>query len=334
MKFIHLLIIVLLFFSACKLEGDAKKSITNLDPLPSWNEGSAKQSIIDFVERSIDENGAQFISIEDRITVFDNDGTLWSEQPLYFQLFFALDQVKDLASEHPEWQSTEPFKSVLEGNIEGAMQQGESALIQIIEATHGGMNAEVFEGRVREWMKTARHPRFKKPFTELIYQPMLEVLQYLRANNFKTYIVSGGGIGFMRPVTNELYGIPADQVVGSRMKVAYDVENKVINRFPELSFIDDKAGKPVGIYNLIGKKPVAAFGNSDGDLNMLQWTATNENSFMMYVHHTDSVREWAYDSISHIGKLKKGFIEAQTNGWTIASMQDDWKVIYPFELKK
>lgn len=303
---------------SCNLEQDSKNtSSIPKDPLPSWNEGLSKQSIIDFVENSKDEGGNTYIPIEDRIAVFDNDGTLWSEQPLYFQLFFAIDQVKVLAADHPEWKETEPFKSVLEGDMQNVMQQGESALLKIIEATHGGMTAQAFEQNVKNWMKTARHPKFDKPFTQLIYQPMLEVLQYLRANDFKTFIVSGGGISFMRPVTNELYGIPADQVVGSMMKTEYDIENKIINRLPTLSFVDDKAGKPVGIYNLIGKKPVAAFGNSDGDLNMLQWTSTNQNSFMMFVHHTDSVREWAYDSVSHIGRFKNGMLEAQAKGLSL-----------------
>lgn len=304
------------------------------DPLPSWNEGVNKSAILNFVKSATDSSSESFVEIKNRIAVFDNDGTLWSEQPMYFQLAFALDQIKKLAPEHPEWNETEPFKSVLAGDMASVMKQGEGALIQLVLATHGDVTADDFETRVKEWMATARHPRFDRPYTDLIFQPMLEVLEYLRANDFKTFIVSGGGIGFMRPVTNQLYGIPAEQVMGSMMKVEYDKENKVINRYPELSFIDDKAGKPVGIYNFIGKKPIAAFGNSDGDLQMLEWTSTNSNSLMMYVHHTDEEREWAYDSLSHFGKLKEGLAVANESGWTVVDMKNDWKVVYPFELKK
>lgn len=304
------------------------------DPLPSWNEGVNKSAILNFVKSATDSSSESFVEIKNRIAVFDNDGTLWSEQPMYFQLAFALDQIKKLAPEHPEWNETEPFKSVLAGDMASVMKQGEGALIQLVLATHGDVTADDFETRVKEWMATARHPRFDRPYTDLIFQPMLEVLEYLRANDFKTFIVSGGGIGFMRPVTNQLYGIPAEQVMGSMMKVGYDKENKVINRYSELSFIDDKAGKPVGIYNFIGKKPIAAFGNSDGDLQMLEWTSTNPNSFMMFVHHTDEEREWAYDSLSHIGKLKEGLVVANDSGWAVVNMKSDWKVIYPFELKK
>ncbi len=318
---------------SCGPEND-KVSEVNQTPLPSWNEGASKSAILNFVQSVTDSTSASFVAIQDRIAVFDNDGTLWSEQPMYFQLAFALDQIKKMAPDHPEWNETEPFKSVLNNDLASVMQQGEHALIQIIMASHGGMTTNKFEVNVTAWMKAAKHPRFGRPYTDLIYQPMLEVLEYLRANDFKTFIVSGGGIGFMRPVTNQLYGIPAEQVMGSMMKVEYDKENKVINRYPELAFLDDKSGKPVGIYNFIGKKPIAAFGNSDGDLQMLEWTSTNENSFMMFVRHTDAEREWAYDSLSHIGRLKEGFAVAAASGWTIADMKKDWKVVYPFELEK
>ena len=331
-KFLPALFILAAF--SCQQALEDKKSVyVDPDPLPSWNEGKAKASIIEFVEKSIDDSNDTFVPVSDRIAVFDNDGTLWSEQPMYFQLAFALDQIKSMAVDHPEWKSKEPFKSVLNNDLKGLMAQGEHALLQIIAVSHSGMTTDEFEEQVKSWMESAKHPRFDRSYTEIIYQPMLEVLEYLRTNDFKTFIVSGGGIGFMRPVTEEMYGIPAEQVVGSMMKVEYDKETRVINRFPKLAFLDDKSGKPVGIYNFIGKKPVAAFGNSDGDLQMLQWTSTNPNSFMMYVHHTDSVREWAYDSLSHIGKLKEGLKEATENGWTVASMKDDWKVVYPFELE-
>ena len=336
MKKYNFIIVVLLVSSlvSCnsKETNKSNEGKQKTEFLPSWNEGATKQSIINFVKRTTDSTSSSFVAVEDRIAVFDNDGTLWSEQPMYFQLAFALDQIRKLAPEHPEWQETEPFRSVLNGDMASVMRQGERALVQIIMATHGGMPVDDFEASVREWMRTAKHSRFNRPYTDLIYQPMLEVLDYLRDNDFKTFIVSGGGIGFMRPVSNQLYGIPAEQVVGSMMKVEYDKKNKMINRYPELAFIDDKSGKPVGIYNFIGKKPIAAFGNSDGDLQMMEWTSTNLNSFMMYVHHTDSVREWAYDSLSHIGKLKEGLAVAAKSGWTIADMQKDWKVIYPYEL--
>ncbi|MGL1888420.1 MAG: haloacid dehalogenase-like hydrolase [Reichenbachiella sp.] len=303
--------------------------------LTSWNEGASKASLISFVEGAIDSSGQGFIPESDRVAVFDNDGTLWSEQPMYFQLFFAIDQIKNMAADHPEWKDTAPFKSVLNNDMEGLMAQGEHALLQIIAASHGGMTVKEFESQVKSWMQDARHPKFDRPFTDLIYQPMLEVLIYLRANGFKTYIVSGGGVGFMRPVTEQLYGIPADQVVGSMMKTEFVLteEGPQINKLPELYFVDDKAGKPIGIYNFIGKQPVAAFGNSDGDLQMLQWTDGNDlPSFQMYVHHDDAVREWAYDSLSHIGRLNNGFTEASANDWTITSIKDDWNVVYPFEL--
>lgn len=329
----YLLLVVLFVFNVgCESHKEESEKTLRVDPLPSWNDGPSKSAILNFVQSSTDSLSSTFVLVEDRIAVFDNDGTLWSEQPMYFQLAFALDQIKLLAPEHPEWNETEPFKSVLDGDLASVMKQGEGALMQIIMATHGGMDADDFESRVSEWMKTAKHPRFNQPYTDLIYQPMLELLEYLRMNDFKTFIVSGGGVGFMRPVTHQLYGIPAEQVVGSMMKVEYDKNEKVINRYSELAFMDDKSGKPVGIYNFIGKKPIAAFGNSDGDLQMLEWTSTNQHSFMMYIHHTDKEREWAYDSSSHIGKLKEGLQIAKKNGWTVVDMKKDWKVIYPFEL--
>ncbi len=333
MKYLSIITIAFVLFSCQQALEEKKSAYVDQDPLPSWNDGQARQSIIDFVKRATNDSDSGFIAVEDRIAVFDNDGTLWSEQPMYFQLAFALDQIKIMAADNPGWKNKEPFKSVLNDDLPGLLAQGEHALLQIVAVSHSGMTTDEFDQQVRSWMASARHPRFDRPYTEIIYQPMLEVLEYLRANDFRTFIVSGGGIGFMRPVTNKMYGIPAEQVMGSMMKVKYDKENKIINRYPELAFLDDKAGKPVGIYNFIGRKPVAAFGNSDGDLQMLQWTSTNPNSFMMFVHHTDSIREWAYDSLSHIGRLKEGLKEAKENGWTVASMKDDWKVIYPFEIQ-
>lgn len=308
---------------------------TKENPLQSWNEGNSKKSIIDFVESVTDKNSATYVEPSERIAVFDNDGTLWSEQPMYFQLYFTIDRVKELANKHPEWKKEQPFKAVLENDMKTLAASGEHGLLELVMATHGGMTTTEFEQIVKDWTTTAKHPRFNKPFTDLVYQPMLELLEYLRANNFKTYIVSGGGIEFMRPLTEKLYGIPPEQVIGSSIKTKFEFVNgkPQIIRLPEMDFIDDKAGKPVGINKFIGRKPIAAFGNSDGDLQMLQWTASNsKKSFMMYIHHTDAEREWAYDRESPIGRLNKGLDEANEKGWTVVDMKNDWKVVYPFEL--
>lgn len=307
---------------------------TKTDPLPSWNEGSPKQAIISFVEDVTDTTSANFIPVLDRIATFDNDGTLWSEQPIYFQLFFAIDRVKAMAADHPEWKSKQPYKAVLENDMGTLMQQGEKGLAQIVMATHAGITTDEFETIVSDWIKTAKHPTKGKPYNEMIYQPMLELLDYLRANNFKTFIVSGGGIEFMRPWVEEAYGIPKDQVVGSSLEAEYDYNDgkPFIKKLPKLDLNDDKGGKPVGINRYIGRKPAFAAGNSDGDLEMLRWTDSNKlKTFKLYVHHTDSVREWAYDRDSHIGKFDIGLDEAGKKGWTVVDMKSDWKIIYPFE---
>ncbi len=304
------------------------------DPLPSWNNGSTKTAIIDFVTDVTKAESENFIDIADRIATFDNDGNLWSEQPAYFQLFFAIDRIKALAPQHPEWITEQPFKAVLENNMEELAQQGEHGLVELVMASHAGNTTEEFEAIVKEWLATAKHPRFDRPYTDLVYQPMLELLDFLRANDFKTFIVSGGGIDFMRPWVEEVYGIPRDQVVGSIIVKEFVNEdgNPVINRLGKLEFNNDKEGKPIGIQKFIGRKPVFASGNSDGDLPMLQWTASGDGlRFMLYLHHTDSIREWAYDRESHIGRLDKGLDEAKEKGWTVINMKEDWKVIYPFE---
>ena len=307
------------------------------DPLPSWNEGKTKSAIMDFVTDVTDPSSANFIKVEDRIAAFDNDGNLWSEQPAYFQLFFAIDRVKQLAPEHPEWKTQEPFKSLLENNMAEFAASGEHGILEVVMATHAGMTVEEFEEIVKQWLATAKHPRFNRPYTDLVYQPMLELLDYLRANQFKTFIVSGGGIEFMRPWVEEVYGIPKDQVVGSSIKTRFTWKDgqPVIERLTEMDFIDDKEGKPLGINKFIGRKPVFASGNSDGDLAMMQYTASGEGkSFLLYLHHTDDVREWAYDRESHFGRLNKGLDEAAEKGWTVIDMKNDWKVIYPFELRE
>jgi phosphoglycolate phosphatase-like HAD superfamily hydrolase len=307
---------------------------TAADPLPSWTEGRAKQSVVDFVQRVTAPGGKDFVPEPERIAVFDNDGTLWAEQPFYFQLVFALDRVKTLAAKHPEWKEKEPFKSALAGDLKGVLAGGEHALVELVMATHAGMTTEEFEQVVKDWLVTAKHPRFNRPYTECVYQPMLELLVYLRANGFKTWIVSGGGIEFMRPWTERVYGIPPEQVVGSSIKTKFELRDgkPVLMRLPEVNFIDDKAGKPVGINQHIGRRPIAAFGNSDGDFQMLEWTTAGSGPrFGMIVHHDDAEREWAYDRKSSIGKLDRGLDEAAKRGWLVVSMKRDWKFIFPFE---
>jgi phosphoserine phosphatase len=304
------------------------------DPLASWNDTAAKKAIVSFVERVTKEGSPDYVPPAERIATFDNDGTLWAEQPMYFQLLFALDRVKALAPQHPEWKDKEPFASLLKGDVRGALAGGERAIAEIMAATHAGMTTAEFEQIVKEWIATARHPRFKRLYTECVYQPMLELLAYLRANGFKTYIVSGGGVEFMRPWAEKVYGIPPEQVVGSTIKTRYEMREgaPVLVRLPEPDFLDDGPGKPVGIQTHIGRRPVAAFGNSDGDLQMLQWTAAGTGPrFCLYVHHTDADREWAYDRESHIGRLDKGLDEARKRGWTIVDIKSDWKRIFAFE---
>jgi hypothetical protein len=301
-------------------------------PLPSWNDGPAKRAIVQFVAAVTREGGPQFVPPAERIATFDNDGTLWAEQPMYFQFSFALDRIKALAPQHPEWQGQEPFKSVLAGDLKGALAGGEKAIVQLMMASHAGMTTEEFAQTVKDWIATAKHPRFQRPYTECVYQPMLELMTYLRANNFKTYIVSGGGIEFMRPWTEKVYGIPPEQVVGSSIKTQFELRDgtPVLMRLPEADFIDDKEGKPVGIHKFIGRRPIFAFGNSDGDHQMLQWTAAGSGlRFMGLVHHTDAEREWAYDRQSHIGRLDKALDEALEKGWTVVNMKNDWKTIFP-----
>jgi phosphoglycolate phosphatase-like HAD superfamily hydrolase len=304
------------------------------DPLPSWNEGMAKQSIIDFVAKSTKEGSPDFVPPAERIATFDNDGCLWAEQPMYFQLTFALDRVKVLAPQHPEWKDTEPFASLLKGDVKAALAGGETAIFEIIMATHAGMTTTEFEQIVNEWITTAKHPKTGRLYSEMVYQPMLELLDYLRANGFKTFIVSGGGVDFLRPWVERVYGIPPEQVVGSRGKLKFELRDgkPVLLKLPTIDLIDDKEGKPVGIQQVIGRRPIAAFGNSDGDLQMLQWTAAGPGPrFCLYVHHTDAEREWAYDRQSSIGRLDRGLDEAKARDWTVVSMKDDWKRVFAFE---
>lgn len=304
------------------------------DPLPSWHDSAVKSSIVSFVEATTTEGSPDFVPLAERIATFDNDGTLWAEQPLYFQFLFAVDRVKALAPEHPEWKEKEPFASLLKGETRAALAGGEKALLEIVMATHAGITTEEFEEIVRNWLATARHPTTGRPYTQMVYQPMLEVLAYLRANGYKTFIVSGGGVEFMRVFAEKTYGVPPEQVVGSSIKTKFEIRDgkPVLVRLPEVNFIDDKAGKPVGINSHIGRRPIAAFGNSDGDLQMLQWTAAGPGErFCLFVHHTDAEREWAYDRKSIVGQLDKGLDEAKARDWTVVDMKADWKTIYPAE---
>ena len=314
------------------LAAGGTSSLEAADLLPSWNDGPARRSVVAFVENVTREGGPGYVAPAERIAVFDNDGCLWAEQPMYFQAFFIFERIKALAPKHPEWKDKEPFASVLRGDVQAALGGGEHGLVEMAMATHAGTTTEEFDRIVSDWITTAKHPKSGRLYTEMVYQPMLELLSYLRANGFKTFIVSGGGIEFMRPWAERVYGIPPEQVVGSSIQTKYEIRNgkPVLVRLPEVNFIDDKEGKPVGIQQHIGRRPVAAFGNSDGDLQMLQWTTAGTGPrFALYVHHDDDAREWAYDRTSHIGKLDKGLDEARAKGWTIVSMKDDWKTVFP-----
>jgi len=309
-------------------------ALTADDPLPSWTGGMAKHAIVTFVERVSTKGSADFVPQAERIAVFDNDGTLWAEQPVYFQVQFALDRVKVLAPAHPEWRAKQPFKALLEGDNKSFAAGGEKALLEVLAVSHAGMTTEEFEGTVKDWMATAKHPRFNRPYNEVVYQPMIELLAYLRANGFKTFIVSGGGVEFMRAWVEQVYGIPPEQVIGSTGKQRFELRNgkPVLLKLPAVDFLDDKEGKPIGIQKYIGRRPILAFGNSDGDLQMLQWTAAGSGRrFMGLVHHTDADREWAYDRASKVGRLDKALDESHAHEWTVVDMKRDWKRVFAFE---
>ncbi|MBB3979873.1 hypothetical protein GGQ64_005120 [Rhizobium azooxidifex] len=302
------------------------------DDLPSWNDGAAKRNIIEFVTAVTTAGGPDHVAPADRVAVFDNDGTLWGEQPMYVQLAFALDRIKALAPDHPEWKETEPFRSVLAGDLAGVAASGEKGLVDLVGVTHAGMTSDEFTGIAGDWIDTARHPKTGKPYTSMVFQPMLELIAYLTANEFKVFIVSGGGIEFMRPWTERIYGIPAENVVGSSIKSRYNDKGgkPAIVRLPEVDFVDDGPGKPIGIYSHIGRRPIAAFGNSDGDFQMLEWTTSGPGrTFGLIVHHDDAEREYAYDRNSHFGKLDRALTEGPRRGWNIVSMKNDWNKVYP-----
>lgn len=321
-----------LVFLALLVLVPAGASAAAADVLPSWNDAAARARIVAFVQTVTDPRGQGYVAPAERIAVFDNDGTLWSEQPAYFQLAFAIDRVRALAPKHPEWRTKQPFQGVLEGDLKAVAATGERGLLELVMATHANLTTEEFAAVVRDWVATARHPTLKRPYTELVYQPMLELLSYLRANGFKTYIVSGGGVEFMRVFAEQVYGVPPEQVIGSSIATEYEVRNgkPLIVRQPKIDFIDDKAGKPVAINKFIGRRPIAAFGNSDGDFQMLEWTTAGAGPRLaVIVHHDDAGREFAYDRGSHIGKLERGLDEGPRRAWTIVSMKDDWKTLYP-----
>jgi len=302
------------------------------DALASWNDGTAKARIVAFVKAVTEPGGKDFVAPPERVAVFDNDGTLWAEQPIYFQALFIIDRIKALVPTHPEWKTQEPHASLLKGDMKAVMAGGEKALMQLVMTTHAGMTTDEFRQIVSDWITTARHPKTGRLYTEMVYQPMLELLDYLRTHGFKTYIVSGGGVEFMRPWAERVYGIPPEQVIGSSIKTKYEVRNgrPLLVRLPEVNFIDDKAGKPVGIHQHIGRRPIAAFGNSDGDLQMLDWVTSASGARLgLIVHHDDAEREFAYDRKSHIGKLDRALDEAGPRGWTVLSIRQDWKQVFP-----
>jgi phosphoserine phosphatase len=301
------------------------------EPLPSWNDSAHRKAIVAFVERVTKPGSPDFVPPAERIATFDNDGTLWAEQPLYFQLLFAIDRIKALAPQHPEWKDKEPYASLLKGDVKAALAGGERAILNIVMATHAGMTTDEFEKVVTDWLATAKHPTTGRPYTEMVYQPMLELLAYMRANGFKTFIVSGGGVEFMRVFAEKVYGIPPEQVIGSSGTQQFEIRDgkPVLVKLALVDFIDDKADKPVAIQRVIGRRPIAAFGNSDGDLQMLQWTCgASGPRFCLYVHHTDAEREWAYDRQSSIGRLDKGLDAATAGGWTVVDMKRDWKTVF------
>jgi len=301
-------------------------------PLPSWNEGPAKAAILDFVETVTTEGGDAFVAPEDRIAVFDNDGTLWSEQPVYFQFLFAFDRAAELAAADPSWASTPALEAAAAGDVAGVLEGGEEALLELVNATHSGMTLDAFTAAVEAWITTARHPETGRFYTEMVYQPMLELLDHLRANDFTPYIVSGGGVDFMRAFTEDAYGIPPEQVIGSMGEARFDVVDgePVILKDPGIAFVDDKGGKPVAIARHIGRRPVFVGGNSDGDLAMAQWsTAGDGPRFALFVHHTDAEREWAYDREGHIGRLDAALDAARADGWTVVDMAEDWRTVWP-----
>jgi phosphoserine phosphatase len=328
---------VVALIAASPLSGLVRaQSASAAEPLPSWQDGPARARILAFVKAVTEPGGSDFVPVPERIAVFDNDGTLWAEQPFYFQGLFIADRIRAMSATRPEWKTKEPYASLLRGDMKALAAGGEHAIAQLAMATHAGMSSDAFTKIVEDWLLTARHPKTGRPYTEMVYQPMLELLAYLRENGFKTFIVSGGGIEFMRPWTERVYGIPPEQVIGSTIRTKFELRDgkPVLVRRPEIDFVDDKAGKPVGIQRHIGRRPIAAFGNSDGDLQMLQWTAAGPGARLAaIVRHTDAEREWAYDRASKVGRLDKALDEAAARGWTVIDMKRDWRRVFAFDTR-
>jgi phosphoglycolate phosphatase-like HAD superfamily hydrolase len=302
------------------------------DPLPSWNNGPNKQAIVKFVADVTKKGSPDYVTPAERIATFDNDGTLWSEQPIYFQFAFMLDQVKAAAPQHPEWKDNAAFKALVAHDHKALAELGMKPVLELLMQANSGMSTEAYDKTIRDWLATARHPKTQRLYTEMVFKPMQELLAYLRANGFKTFIVSGGSVEFMRPWSEAAYGIPPEQVVGTLSDVKFDMQDgkPVLMREPKISFIDDGPGKPAGIYRAIGRRPIAAFGNSDGDLQMLQYTTAGSGKRLaLIVHHDDAEREYAYDRDSKIGKLDKALDEGLAKNWVVVSMKKDWKQIYP-----
>lgn len=338
MKYTSLILIFLVLFFSCKenIPINPKKKNNPSKALLSWNDTASKTNIINFVRQVTDPKSADFVPIADRVATFDNDGTLWSEQPIYFQVAFAMDVAKTMIAENPEMKNDSIFKALSENNMDAILKAGSASLGKILALTHTGMNTDQFNMNVKNWAKTGKHPKTGALYTDMVFQPMLELINYLKNNDFSVYIVSGGATDFMRPWAEDVYGIPKANIIGSTYKLEYVMDGKEpkLKILPEISFNDDKEGKPIAIHQQIGRKPIAAFGNSDGDLQMLQWTDSNTYpSLQVYVHHTDQTREWKYDRDSHIGTLDEGLDEAKAKGWTIIDMANDWNVIYPYELQ-
>lgn len=301
------------------------------EQLPSWGDSGSRDAIVNFVEKTVTLGSPDYVPHAERIAVFDNDGTLWAEQPLYFQALFIFGRIKEMAPQHPHWKTEQPFASVLEDDIASALEGGTHALLKMALATHDGLAADEYAEKVTDWINTARHPTTGKLYTEMVYQPMLELLAFLRANGYKTFIVSGGGIDFMRPWAERVYGIPPEQVIGSSVKAKYEVIDGVptVVKLAEMNFVDDKEGKPVAIHQHIGRRPTIAFGNSDGDFQMLEWTTAGSGPRLgVYIHHTDAEREWAYDRDSHIGQLERGLDEGPDRGWILVDMKKDWRTVF------
>lgn len=339
MKYTSLLLICLVLFSSCKenIPINPRKKNKSSATLSSWNDSASKTNIINFVSNVTNPESPDFVPVKDRIATFDNDGTLWSEQPIYFQFAYAMDAAKEMVSKNPNMKKDPIFDALANDDIETILESGGSGLGKILAVTHTGMNTDQFNQSVTQWIATAKHPKTGQLYKDMIFQPMLEVVKYLKANDFSVYIVSGGGTDFMRPWAENVYGISKDNIIGSTYKLEYVMENNEpkLKILPEMSFMDDKEGKPMAIHQYIGRKPIMAFGNSDGDLQMLQWTDSNTyKSLQVYVHHTDETREWQYSRDSSIGQLDKGLDEAKAKGWTVIDMKNDWSVIYPYELSQ